>query len=68
MRCGPRGPIFKVSKLGTGATYWDVSHKLQVETQRLASQKEYFEKNIAEMEAELQDLIETADTTEKDAK
>ena len=42
--------------------------QIQVETQRLTSQKEYFEKNISEMESELQELIETADTTEKDAK
>ena len=44
------------------------SPTLQVETQRLASQKEYFDKNISEMERELEELIETADTTEKDAK
>lgn len=40
----------------------------EVEIQKLTSQKEFFERNIADMEKSLQGAIETADTTERDAK
>ena len=40
----------------------------QVESQRIQSQKDFFDRNIRELEKDLQDAIESADTTEKDAK
>jgi len=36
--------------------------------QKVTSQKEYFMHTIAELEKELRDAIESADTTERDAK
>jgi len=41
---------------------------LQVETQKIISQKEYFERSIAELDQDLRDAVEAADTTERDAK
>ena len=40
----------------------------QVELQKLQSQKEYFERSVSEMDADLRSCIEEADTTEKDEK
>jgi len=41
---------------------------IQAEIQKLNSQKQYFEQTIAELEKNLQDAIDTADTTDRDAK
>ena len=41
---------------------------LQAETQKIYSQKQYFEQTIAELERDLKDAIESADTTERDSK
>lgn len=41
---------------------------MQAETQKVNSQKEYFEHAIAELEKDLRDAIDAADTTERDAK
>jgi hypothetical protein len=39
-----------------------------VETQKILSQKEYFERSIGQLEIDLHDAVESADTTERDAK
>jgi len=41
---------------------------LQAETQKLNSQKQYFEHAIAKLEKDLRDAIDSADTTDRDAK
>ena len=41
---------------------------MQAETQKINSQKEYFEHTIAELEKDLRDAIDSADTTERDAR
>ena len=41
---------------------------IQVDIQKLTSQKEFYERSIAEMEGELEEAIENADTTERDAR
>jgi len=40
----------------------------EVEVQKLLKQNEYFERSIAEMETELKEAIQDADTSEKDAR
>lgn len=40
----------------------------EVEIQKMTSQKEFFERSVNEMEADLSETIDTADTTEKDSK
>ena len=41
---------------------------LQIEVQKLLKQNEYFERSNNEMEAELKDSIQDADTSERDAR
>ena len=41
---------------------------VQVEVQKLLKQNEYFERSIDEMETELKEAIQDADTSEKDAR
>ena len=42
--------------------------QIQIESQRIQSQKDFFDRNIQELEKDLSDAIDSADTTEKDAK
>ena len=58
-------PSFNVHLLNIWATIFST---FQVESQRYQSQKEYFERSCYEMEKELKEAIESADTTEKDSK
>ena len=41
---------------------------MQAEVQKVNTQKEYFEHTIAELEKDLRDAIDSADTTERDMK
>lgn len=40
----------------------------QIEVQKLLKQNEYLEKTIGDMESELKDAIQDADTSERDAR
>ena len=44
------------------------TNQIQIESQRIQSQKDFFDRNIQELEKDLSDAIDSADTTEKDAK
>lgn len=41
---------------------------IQVNIQKLTGERDYFVRNVTELEMELQNAISKADTTEKDAK
>lgn len=59
--------LAKLSNLLFSET-WKTVHMWQVEIQKLTSQKEYFERSIADLEKDLHGAIEEADTTERDAR